>query len=98
MSIFRRKKTILGTKKPVLDKKKQSNILKNSARVVTGLVTGAVAGLLFAPQSGKKTRQQIKDEASKVGDEIGEKSKEFGQNTKDQFNNVKDKVKEKTGS
>lgn len=97
MSIFRRKKTILGNKKPVLDKNQKSNLLKNSARIATGVITGAVAGLLFAPQSGKKTRQKIKDEASNFGNQIGEKSKEIGETTKDQLNNVKDKVREKTG-
>lgn len=98
MTIFKRKKTILGNKKPVLDKKQKSNVISNSIKVVSGVITGAVAGLLFAPQAGKKTRQKIQDEASNLGNQIGEKSKEIGDTTKDQFNNVKDKVKEKTGS
>jgi gas vesicle protein len=44
----------------------------NSGAVVallTGLAVGAVLGVLFAPDSGKKTREKISDKASDLKDE-----------------------------
>ena len=37
---------------------------------VGGVVLGAVAGLLFAPKSGRETRREIKDSATKVKEEV----------------------------
>ena len=37
---------------------------------VGGVVLGAVAGLLFAPKSGRETRREIKDAATKVKEEV----------------------------
>jgi gas vesicle protein len=42
--------------------------------LLTGAVIGGVIALLYAPQSGKETRQMIKDKATKVVDAIKEKS------------------------
>lgn len=85
------------------NRKKKKNIKKSSnkavadtAKVLSGIVTGVATALLLAPQSGRKTREQLKDGASEVGDTVSEKSKEIGQATKDQVNNVKNQVKEKT--
>jgi gas vesicle protein len=37
---------------------------------LTGTVIGAGLALLFAPQSGDKTREQIKDFSGKLGNEV----------------------------
>ena len=38
--------------------------------LIGGAVLGAVTGLLFAPKSGKETREGIKDYATKVKKEV----------------------------
>ena len=42
------------------------------AGLLTGAVIGGVIALLYAPQPGKKTRQQIKDKATEIIDEVDE--------------------------
>ena len=96
MAIFsKKKKGVLSNAKPNLDKKQKKNLVSSSIKVATGLVTGAVAGLLFAPRSGKDTRKQIQKGASNFGNQVSDKSKELGEATKEQFNHLKDTVKEK---
>jgi gas vesicle protein len=56
--------------------------------LLTGVVIGGVIALLFAPQSGKETRQMIKDKAAGVADAIKGKATEATA--------VVDAVKEKT--
>ena len=59
-----------------------------SVGLLTGAVLGGVIALLFAPQSGKETRQMIKDKATGVVDAIKGKAAEA--------NEVMDTIKEKT--
>ena len=68
----------------------------DTVKVLSGIVAGVATALLLAPQSGDRTREQIKDTASDLGNTVSDKSKELGKATKDQVNNVKDQVKEKT--
>ena len=42
-----------------------------------GGLVGAAAGILFAPNSGKKTREQSKAKATEVADKFGKESKKF---------------------
>ena len=42
--------------------------------LLAGVVIGGVVALLFAPQSGKETRQMIKDKAADAVDTVKEKS------------------------
>jgi gas vesicle protein len=42
--------------------------------LLAGVVIGGVVALLFAPQSGKETRQMIKDKAADAVDSVKEKS------------------------
>jgi gas vesicle protein len=53
--------------------------------LLAGAVIGGVIALLYAPQSGKETRQQIKDKTTEVVDAV-----------KDKATKVVDAVKEKT--
>ena len=56
--------------------------------LLSGVVIGGVIALLFAPQSGKETRQMIKNKATGMVDAIKGKAEEA--------NEVVDSVKEKT--
>jgi gas vesicle protein len=56
--------------------------------LLTGAVIGGVLALLYAPKTGKETRQMIKDKATEVVDAIKGKSTEATE--------VLDTVKEKT--
>lgn len=106
MSIFQREtKSISKKKKPGFKKKEEkSNVLQTSLKVTAGIITGAIGTLLLAPQSGKKTREQIKENASDLGEkvssktqelseQVSDKTKELGETTKSQVNNIKEKVK-----
>jgi gas vesicle protein len=59
---------------------------------LSGALIGAGLAFLFAPQSGKETRRQIKDFSEKIGNEvkdnvekISEKAMDFIEGTKDTF-------------
>jgi gas vesicle protein len=56
--------------------------------LLSGVVIGGIIALLFAPQSGKETRQMIKNKATGVVDAIKGKAEEA--------NEVVDSVREKT--
>ena len=45
--------------------------------VLIGAIGGAVTGVLMAPQSGKKTRAALREQASDIGEAIGEKSQDI---------------------
>lgn len=49
--------------------------------LLTGLAVGAVLGVLFAPDSGKKTRERISDKALNLTDDL-----------KDSYHTLKDRV------
>lgn len=81
--------------------------LKIVAGILVGATAGAVAGLLLAPESGKKTRKKLANESDKikgfVKDTVDEKFKEaqsayknieekFVSNGKEVIENVKSKA------
>lgn len=43
---------------------------------LSGAIVGAIAGVLFAPKSGKETRRTIKDYADRTEEELIEKAEE----------------------
>lgn len=47
-----------------------------------GITLGGILGLLFAPRSGKRTREKIADEAEDVADEAKKKTKKLGRRIK----------------
>lgn len=48
--------------------------------LITGAAIGAGVGLLYAPESGEKTRKKIKDESKKAQDRLNKKYTETSSN------------------
>lgn len=46
--------------------------MKNLMLFLSGLATGAVAGVMFAPKPGTETRRQFKGVADKTGLQVGQ--------------------------
>jgi len=63
--------------------------------LITGAIVGAGVGLLYAPQSGKKTREQIKDEALKAKDLLSEEYDNFSDQVTDFAETTKAKFEDK---
>lgn len=60
-----------------------------------GAVAGAVGGLLFAPQSGEKTRQDIADLAAEITKSVKNKADETKAQVKDIFGKYSEEGKAK---
>ncbi|MGE0773141.1 MAG: YtxH domain-containing protein [Cyclobacteriaceae bacterium] len=75
---------------------------------IVGAAVGAAAGILLAPDSGRKTRQKISDESRKLSDQLSsamsrtldsakdvynKKLEEYAKNGKLTIDNLKEKVK-----
>ena len=58
-----------------------------------GVVQGASAGLLLAPQTGEETREMIKDTAITGADKTKELYKKAAKEVKEKYEEVKQKVK-----
>jgi gas vesicle protein len=84
-----------------LQEKKEGGAVRDSLLVVGGAMIGAAVALLYAPQSGEKTRKQIvrkcedvKDDASEFGDELLEKAEHFRERVAKRIDAGKDLVGE----
>ena len=64
---------------------------------IFGVVVGAIAGVLFAPKSGKKTRDDIKKTAAKVNKEAEKKLKEVHAELKEKAEEAKKLADEYSG-
>jgi gas vesicle protein len=63
---------------------------------LTGAAIGAGLALLFAPQSGKETRRQIKDFSDKLGSEVKGKVEQISEKAMDFIEGTKDTFKKKS--
>ncbi|PVV84385.1 YtxH domain-containing protein [Dehalogenimonas alkenigignens] len=61
--------------------------------MVVGAAIGAGLGLLYAPQSGRKTRRDIQKQV----EDIKEKAEDLGQNVKGRAEELSHTVKDRTG-
>jgi gas vesicle protein len=77
----------------------QETNAKRPAGFLTGLFLGGVAGavtaLLFAPQSGQETRQQIQQKAIKVSEEAADRVDEVVSQARSKTGQVKANLTEK---
>lgn len=59
---------------------------KFTAGALIGVTIGAATGILFAPQSGKKTREELAEGMQNASEEIKEKANEVAVNAKNAYN------------
>jgi gas vesicle protein len=64
---------------------------KMIAAMAVGLATGAVLGILFAPDKGSETRKKMRDKQKKWVDDFGDKMKRG----KEKLNELKEKLDHK---
>jgi len=60
--------------------------------VLAGVATGALLGILFAPEKGSVTRNKISKKAKTYGDDLKEKFNEFVDDISEKFDEVKEDV------
>lgn len=60
--------------------------------LAAGAITGAILGVMFAPQSGKETREMISDKMDKLKDIVARKLNHLGKFTKEKYDQVADET------
>jgi gas vesicle protein len=73
-----------------------SNFGKVLTALFTGAALGAAAGILFAPDKGKNTREKISKKANKLGKDVKSKAEDVKARVESEYENLKAQV-EKTG-
>ncbi|WP_321287563.1 YtxH domain-containing protein [uncultured Sunxiuqinia sp.] len=63
---------------------------------VAGAATGALVGVLFAPERGDKTRKKIQKSVKRVSEDVTDTIGEKVDSLKDQVSEMIDQVKERT--
>lgn len=63
--------------------------------LLTGAALGATFGILYAPQSGKETRDQLKDEAKKAKDKLGKEYEDLSHQVTDYATKAKSKFEKR---
>jgi gas vesicle protein len=74
----------------------KDNVIGFGIGLLSGAVIGGVIALLYAPKTGKETRQLIKDKTTEVVDAVKEKTTEVVDAVKDKTIEVIGEVKDKT--
>ncbi|WP_372919295.1 YtxH domain-containing protein [Salegentibacter sp.] len=65
--------------------------------LITGAAIGAGLGLLYAPDSGEKTRKRLKDESGKAQDRFNKKYTETSSNLTDKARKARLEFEERLG-
>ena len=65
------------------------NTVKVVLGTLAGIAIGAIAGILFAPEKGTKTRKQIMDKGDDYVDELNSKFDEFRDSLTEKFESTK---------
>ncbi len=63
-----------------------------SAGLLIGMIAGAVAGMLLAPQSGEETREKIMDYAEDATGKVAENGRQLLESSKDMLEKGKSQV------
>ena len=64
---------------------------------IVGAIGGAIAGLLFAPKSGKETRADLKDKADEVASDMAKKAKQCCPEGCEMVHDIKEKAEDIVG-
>jgi gas vesicle protein len=67
------------------------------AATLAGVATGALLGLLFAPEKGEETRRKISEKYTDLSDTIRNKVSDLVDTIKNEYGNAKDTVNDYTG-
>lgn len=67
------------------------------AATLAGVATGALLGLLFAPEKGEETRRRISETYTDLSDTIRNKVSDLVDTIKNEYGNAKDTVNDYTG-
>ena len=62
--------------------------------VLGGIAAGAIAGILFAPAKGSKTRKRIMKKGRNYSDDLKNKFEELYENVTDKYENILSDAKE----
>ncbi|MGB7296550.1 MAG: YtxH domain-containing protein [Candidatus Aminicenantales bacterium] len=73
---------------------KGSSALEVAVSFLIGTAAGFVLGILFAPASGKETREKIKAEATKTGEKAKENYEKISKEAEKGIQVVKEKAQE----
>jgi gas vesicle protein len=72
----------------------KTSVVDIAVSFVLGAAAGFILGVLFAPASGKETRQKIKEEAEKTGDKAKEGFDKIAKEAEKGIRVVKEKTQE----
>lgn len=64
------------------------------AGLAVGAAVGAIAGLLFAPETGDETRKKLTEKSKVISEDLYDKFDEFKDTVTDALENVKSKVED----
>jgi gas vesicle protein len=68
--------------------RRKTNIASFAGGAVLGALMGVMAGILFAPRSGKETRQEIGDTFREIKEKVAKEVSEMKQLTKRKYNQM----------
>ncbi len=72
-----------------------NNSTNTVVALLTGAALGAAFGILYAPQSGKETRDQLKEEANKAKDKLGKQYEDLSDQVTDYASTAKTKFEKR---